>query len=75
MAAERMNRSEAVRLVGRLIAGDYASDADAIDLLKRLERGLCCPHISNFIFHPASHRQPTAEQVVEQALAYQPFAL
>jgi hypothetical protein len=61
--------------VGRLIGGDYASDAYAVELLQRLERGLGCPHVGGLIFHPAPHRLPTAVQVVGQALAYQPFDL
>ncbi|MET7383265.1 e9imm peptide [Streptomyces sp. NPDC005526] len=67
-------RDQAISLVRRLLNGDTADDAEASELLAALERGLGCPHISDYIFwdyDPAL----TAEKVVDRAMAYKPIAL
>lgn len=72
--SQRMSRDEAIPLVQRLLSGDTADEAQASELLAALERGLRCPHISEYIFwgfDPAL----TAEKVVDRALAYKPIAL
>ncbi|MFH8992769.1 NUDIX domain-containing protein [Streptomyces sp. NPDC017940] len=64
-----MNRDEAVGLVQRLIAGSYADDAECDVMITTLGRGTGCPHIGDYIFW-ASDPAPTAETVVDRALAY-----
>ncbi|MEU9389676.1 e9imm peptide [Streptomyces sp. NPDC048324] len=53
---------------------DYASDAEADEMIAALERGLGCPHISDYIFW-SFDPQLTAQKVVDRALSYEPFAL
>jgi Colicin immunity protein / pyocin immunity protein len=75
MSAPRMQRADAIALVRRLMTGDYADDAEAGAILDALERGLACPHVGELIFYPKQERPATAQDIVEQALAYQPIAL
>lgn len=48
--SRRMSRDEAISLVQCLLTGDTADEAQASELLTALERGLRCPHISDYIF-------------------------
>ncbi|MGW2788179.1 e9imm peptide [Streptomyces populi] len=69
-----MDREEALSLVRRLMAADFTDEDEASEAMAKLERGLTCPHISDYIhwdFDPGL----TAEKVVDRALAYEPFAL
>ncbi|MEV6199598.1 e9imm peptide [Streptomyces sp. NPDC051771] len=76
MNAVDMSRTEAVALVQRIMAADYASEEEADGWLDMLGRALACPtgHVGNLIFHP-SGRDLSAAEVVDQALAYRPIAL
>ncbi|MER7709113.1 e9imm peptide [Streptomyces werraensis] len=79
MSAEEMSRAEAVVLVQRIMDADYASDDEAdgwLDRLDRLDRALAYPsgHVRNLIFWPPE-RELSADEVVDQALAYRPVAL
>lgn len=68
----RMSRDEALSLVRRLLNG--ADEAEGDEILDALERGLVCPHISDYIYWgPAPG--PSPEQIVDRALAYRPMAL
>ncbi|MEV5438216.1 e9imm peptide [Streptomyces sp. NPDC052682] len=69
-----MSREEGIRLVQRLMDADYADEAEGDEILAALERGLVCPHISDYIFWESDPRL-TAEKIVDRAPAYQPFAL
>lgn len=73
MSAVEMSRAEAVALVLRIIDADYASD-DEVD--GWLDRALAClsGHVSDLIFWP-SERELSADEVVDQAVAYRPFVL
>ncbi|MDT9693339.1 e9imm peptide [Streptomyces sp. P9(2023)] len=56
------------------MSADTVDEAESSEILSVLERGLACPHISNYIvwdFDP----ELTAEQIVDKALAYRPIAL
>ena len=75
MGEPRMSRSEAVALVLRLMTGDYTSEAEADAWVEQLKRSLGCPHITDLIFYPEDGGSPTAEDIVERALAYRPIAL
>ena len=71
-----MTRNEAVALVQRIMDADYDCETQAAQWLEMLGRALGCPagYVSNLIFWPAG-ANPTAADIVNQALAYQPIAL
>ncbi|MFG3638527.1 e9imm peptide [Streptomyces huasconensis] len=68
-----MSRAEAVALVQRIMDADYVSD-DEVD--GWLDRALACPsgYVRDMIFWPPE-RELSAEEAVNQALAYRPVAL
>ncbi|MFE9171557.1 e9imm peptide [Streptomyces kebangsaanensis] len=76
MDAGEMSRAQAVALVQRIMDVDYASDEEAYNWLELLGRVLACPagYVSNLIFWPPK-RELSADEVVDQALAYRPIAL
>ncbi|MCX4564775.1 e9imm peptide [Streptomyces albogriseolus] len=76
MSVVEMSRAEAVALVQRIMDMDYGSDDEVAGWLDRLDRALVCPsgHVSGFIFWPPE-RDLSADEVVDQALAYRPIAL
>ncbi|MFE8991257.1 e9imm peptide [Streptomyces collinus] len=71
-----MSRAEAAALVQRIMDADYASKDEVDGWLGRLDRALACPsgHVSGLIFWPPE-REPSADEVVGQALAYRPIPL
>ncbi|MEF9882704.1 e9imm peptide [Streptomyces sp. P9-A4] len=71
--AWRMSREEAIPLVERLM-GAEASEDESSEILATLERGLACPHISDYIFW-GPDPELTPEKVVDRAMAYKPIAL
>ncbi|MEU2619536.1 e9imm peptide [Streptomyces sp. NPDC007157] len=75
MSAVEMSRAEAVVLVQRIMRADYASDNEVDSWLDMLDRALACSsgHVSDLIFWP--ERELSADEVVDQALAYRPIAL
>ncbi|MGW6579072.1 e9imm peptide [Streptomyces globisporus] len=72
----RMSRDEALSLVRRLLndTGD-TGEAEADEILDALERGLACPHISDYIYWPLPDSDPAPEEIVDRALAYRPTVL
>ncbi|GAB7101947.1 hypothetical protein JCM4814A_02610 [Streptomyces phaeofaciens JCM 4814] len=76
MRAMGMSRAEAVALVQRIMDMDDASDDDMAGLMDRLDRALACPsgHVRDLIFWPPE-RDLSADEVVDQALAYRPIVL
>ncbi|MGW3580591.1 e9imm peptide [Streptomyces rubiginosohelvolus] len=71
-----MSREEALLLVRRLLNDtDGTSEAEADEILGALERGLACPHISDYIYWSLPDSDPTPEEIVDRALAYRPIAL
>ncbi|MER5930776.1 e9imm peptide [Streptomyces sp. NPDC002054] len=69
-----MMREEAVRLVQQLMDGSITDEAEADRAVAALRLGLRCPHISDYIYWD-SDPEPSAEKVVDRAMAYKPFAL
>lgn len=74
-----MSRAEAVALVQRIMDAEYASDdevAESLESLERLDRALSCPsgHVGNLIHWPPE-RELSADEVVDQALAYRPHVM
>ncbi|MFD7688473.1 e9imm peptide [Streptomyces sp. NPDC059781] len=76
MSATETSRADAVALVQRIMRADYASDDEAADWLDTLDSALACPsgHVSDLIFWPLEG-ELSADEVVDQALAYRPVAL
>ncbi|MET8397049.1 e9imm peptide [Streptomyces anthocyanicus] len=74
MSAGEMSRAEAVVLVQRIMNAEYASDDEVDGWLARLDRALSCPsgHVSDLIFWSP---ELSADEVVDQALAYRPVVL
>ncbi|MFG1806465.1 e9imm peptide [Streptomyces sp. NPDC049040] len=71
-----MTRETAVALVQDVMNVEY--DEDEMErVLDELDKALGCPtgHVGGLIFWPKDGLEPTAAEVVDQALAYQPFAL
>lgn len=71
-----MTRDEAVALVQRIMDANSDCETQAAQWLETLGRALGCPaqHVSDLIFWPAG-ASPTAADVVDEALAYQPIAM
>ncbi|MEU9919032.1 e9imm peptide [Streptomyces sp. NPDC051001] len=71
-----MAREMAVVMVQKVMDADYADEAEAAQILEVLDRALGCPsgYVSDLIFWPKGP-EPTAVEVVDQALKYRPFAL
>ncbi|MFF2748405.1 e9imm peptide [Kitasatospora sp. NPDC058048] len=76
MSVVEMSREEAVVLVQRIMDANYVSDDEVSGWLDRLGESLLCPtgYVSDLIFWPKG-AEPSAEEVVDQALTYQPIAL
>ncbi|MEU0249762.1 e9imm peptide [Streptomyces sp. NPDC006235] len=76
MSAGEMSRSDAAALLQRIMNADDASDDEVDGWLDRLDRALACPsgHVSDLIFRPPE-RELSADEVVDQALAYRPIPL
>ncbi|MET8629605.1 e9imm peptide [Kitasatospora sp. NPDC004669] len=76
MSVVEMSREEAGALVQRIMDVDYVSDDEVNGWLDQLGKSLMCPtgYVSNLIFWP-KEPEPSAAEVVDQALAYQPIAL
>ncbi|MFJ7327110.1 e9imm peptide [Streptomyces cyaneofuscatus] len=69
-----MSREEALLLVQRLLDAVDVGKAESDEIVEALERGLECPHVSDYIYWDADP-EPSAERVVDRALAYKPIAL
>ncbi|MFD9128609.1 e9imm peptide [Kitasatospora sp. NPDC059571] len=71
-----MTRETAVTLVQNVMDVEYDED-EMQRVLDELDRGLGCPtgYVAGLIFWPKGRQEPTAAEVVDQALAYQPFVL
>ncbi len=68
-------REHLVRLVGRIMAGDYADDAELISLVDECEKAVLRPNAASLIFWSGDEfdHEPTAGEVVDRALAYRPI--
>ncbi|WP_171161685.1 bacteriocin immunity protein [Streptomyces sp. I05A-00742] len=68
-----MDRDGLVRLVRRIMAGEGETEAEHNALVAELRRNVLHPAVTDLIYH----RRPelSAEEVVDEALAYRPIAL
>ncbi|MDX2731714.1 MULTISPECIES: e9imm peptide [unclassified Streptomyces] len=69
-----MSRDDAISLVQLLLNADVADEAEGDEILAALQRGLACPHISDYIYWD-SEPELSAEKIVDRALAHRPIAL
>lgn len=69
-----MSRAQALPLVQRLLDDDIASEAEGAEILDALHRGLACSHVSDYIYWDFDP-DPSADRIVDRALAYKPIAL
>lgn len=68
-----MTREEAIPLVERLMTPETPEE-ESSEILATLERGLACPHISDYIFWDPD-AELTPGKVVDRVMAYKPIAL
>jgi hypothetical protein len=68
-----MERVELVRLVRRIMAGEGETEGEADALIDVFEANVPHRHAADLIFHPP--REMTAEEIVDEALAYEPTRL
>ena len=68
-----MNRQRAVSLVKKMMTGGGATEEEDRAIMAELERLLPHPGVSDLIFYPK--REMTAEEIVDEALAYKPIIL
>ncbi|RSS53245.1 e9imm peptide [Streptomyces sp. WAC01280] len=68
-----MSREEALPLVQRLLNPE-TTDEESSEILEALQRGLACPHISDYVYWDIDP-EPTAEKIVDRAMTYKPIAL
>ncbi|SEM58225.1 hypothetical protein [Streptacidiphilus jiangxiensis] len=71
-----MTHEAAVTLVQNVMDVEYDED-EMQRVLDELDRELGCPtgYVAGLIFWPKDGQEPTAAEIVDQALAYQPFVL
>lgn len=71
----QVDTTELRRVAAALIEGDYPDEAEGDRLIGWFNEN--CPHPdgSDLIFWPKDGKEPTADEVVEQALSYQPGQL
>ncbi|MGW4743612.1 e9imm peptide [Streptomyces sp. NPDC004290] len=69
----QMTREEAIPFVERLMDPE-TPDEESSWILATLERGLACPHVSDYVFWDPDP-ELTPEKVVDRAMAYKPIAL
>lgn len=71
--ADKLTREQLTELVHKLMSADYHSEEEGDELIDILESNVPHPEVSNLIFYP--DREMSAEEVVEQALAYKTIQL
>ena len=82
MAPGDLSREELIVLVERIMRGDGATEEEGDRLVALFEESVVHPDALDLIFYPHEHfgeeyrqRSPSAEQVVDAALAYKPIEL
>ncbi|MBM7789142.1 bacteriocin immunity protein [Tenggerimyces flavus] len=70
-------RDRLIALVRRLISGDYQSEAEADNDVAAFEAAVPHPNASGLIYYwdEEFDHEPSAEEVVERAVAYRPTEL
>jgi Colicin immunity protein / pyocin immunity protein len=74
-----LTRDELIGLVERIMRVETADEDDEDRLVDLFEESVVHPAASDLIFHPARYfgegHEPSAEEVVDAALAYRPIEL
>jgi hypothetical protein len=71
--SEPKSRAELVALVTRIMSGDYASEADQDEDVRLLEQAVPHPAVTDLMFWKKPELSP--DEVVDEVLAFRPFAL
>lgn len=71
--SEPETRPELVALVTRIMRDKYRSEAEQDEDVRRLERAVPHPAVTDLMFQSVPELTP--DEVVDEALAYKPFAL
>ncbi|MFD6285855.1 bacteriocin immunity protein [Streptomyces anthocyanicus] len=77
MAVQELTRDQLVELVRKIMAANETEE-EGDRLVEILEASVPHPRVLNLIYHPTNEGLAdglTAEEVVDNALAYTPFAL
>jgi hypothetical protein len=74
-----LSRDELIQLVTRILRADCADEREADRLVRRFDDSVAHPEASGLIFWPDRYfdtrHEPTPEEIVDAALAYQPIQL
>jgi hypothetical protein len=70
-------RERLIRLVQRIMDGDYSADEEVDSLVAEFEAAVLHPGASSLIFWPTDEfdHDPSAAEVVDRALSYRPIEL
>lgn len=71
------DRAKLVAIVERVMLGDYANDAEVQELVRQFEAAVPHPRAAGLIFWPSDEfdHEPTAVEIVDRALSYEPIEL
>lgn len=71
------DRAKLVAIVERIMDGDYTSDDEVQGLVKKFEAAVPHPRAAGLIFWPSDEfdHEPTAAEIVDKALSYEPLEL
>lgn len=71
------DRDELVRVAQRLIAGDFDSESETDEAVSFFSSSVPHPRAMGLIYYWEDEfdHEPSAEEVVDRALAYRPFEL
>ena len=78
MDKERDTRSELIELVTKILGNDFETEEEDLAALSQLEALVPDPHVTDYIYYwdqRGFDSEPTAEEIVDRALSYKPFAL
>lgn len=68
----QLNREALIQIVEQIMDAD-GTDAELDNLMLKLEASVPHPAVSDLIFWPKNNKEPTAAEVVDEALAYRPI--
>ena len=71
------DRAALIELVGRIVSGDYASEAEVDRLVGEFGAAVPHPRAAGLIFYWEDEftEEPSPEQIVDRALSYRPIKL
>lgn len=75
--AQKLSKDELVDLVARLLRAE-GSEEETLQWLELIEQNVPDPNVQGLIYWPNRYgldNEPSAEEIVEKALSYQPIRL